>query len=117
MLLTRPPDLLLGLDPSVDRGDHRHVLRPGATVLLFTDGLVERRGASLDDGLEWLRATAADLGHLPLDELCDALLGDLDGRLDDDIALLAVRAHDESKPRPLEAGPERLPPGLEDTPS
>ncbi len=30
-------------------------LVPGATVLLYTDGLVERPGESLDEGLEWLR--------------------------------------------------------------
>jgi len=34
-------------------------LTPGSTVLLFTDGLFERRGESLDDGLERLRATVA----------------------------------------------------------
>jgi PAS domain S-box-containing protein len=108
-LLAGIPDLLLGLDAGTTRADHEQVLRPGATVLLFTDGLVERRGASLDDGLEWLRTTAASLGDLPLDELCDALLEGVAERLEDDVALLAVRAHPEGRPRPPEAGPERLP--------
>jgi serine phosphatase RsbU (regulator of sigma subunit) len=108
-LLAGIPDLLLGLDARTARTDHEQVLRPGATVLLFTDGLVERRGASLDDGLEWLRTTAASLGGLPLEELCDALLEGVAERLEDDVALLAVRAHPEGRPRPAEAGPERLP--------
>lgn len=108
-LLSRTPDLLLGLDPSTARSDHEEVLRPGATVLLYTDGLVERRGESLDRGLEWLRATAFALGALPLEDLCDGLLAELGNELDDDVALLAIRAHPEDRPRPAEAGPERLP--------
>jgi serine phosphatase RsbU (regulator of sigma subunit) len=108
-LLTTEPDLLLGLDPSTPRADHEHPVRPGATVLLFTDGLVERRGACLDEGLEWLRATAASHADLPLEQLCDALLAELLGGLEDDVALLAIRAHPQDRPRPPEAGPEKLP--------
>ena len=50
-LLERPVDLLLGVDPDTPRHHHAIALRPGATVVLYTDGLVERRDASLDDGL------------------------------------------------------------------
>ena len=46
---------------------------PGSTVLLYTDGLVERPEASLDEGLEWLRGFAAGVPAHP-DELCGALL-------------------------------------------
>ena len=90
-LLTSEADLLLGLDPAAVRRDHRVSLVAGATILLYTDGLVERRGESLDVGLERLRASAAELSRLPVERLCDALLARLaDGHLDD-IALLAVR--------------------------
>jgi hypothetical protein len=41
---------------------------PAATLMAFTDGLVERRGESLDVGLERLRA-AASATRLPLDRL------------------------------------------------
>ena len=94
-LLDTVPDLLLGLDPTTARTDHEHRLGEGDTVLLYTDGLVERRGVSIDTGLGWLCRRAADLSHLPLEKLCDALLAELAeaGGTEDDVALLALRAH------------------------
>ena len=44
-------DLLLGVDGLTARHEHVVALRPGATVLMFTDGLVERRHEDLDTGL------------------------------------------------------------------
>lgn len=52
---------MLGWDPAVQRHDHEVVLQPGSTVLLYTDGLVERRGASLDRGMAWLAEAAAEM--------------------------------------------------------
>lgn len=98
-LLRTDADLLLGVDPATQRSDLEQVLQPGATVLLFTDGLVERRGASIDDGLDWLLVAARRLGPLTLDNLCDALLEEVGDRGDDDLALLAVRAHDDDRKR------------------
>jgi hypothetical protein len=68
---------------------------------------VERRQTPLDDGFEWLRSTAEVLARrgVPLEELCDGLLEELGTDLEDDVALLAVRAHPEDRPRPAEAGP------------
>ncbi len=43
------------------RRDHAQTLEPGSTVVLHTDGLVEHRGSSLDDGTELLRTTATRL--------------------------------------------------------
>jgi hypothetical protein len=34
---------------------------------------------------------------------------------EDDVAVVAVRLHDQRGPRPAEAGPNRTPPGLPDT--
>jgi len=110
-LLDREPDLLLGLDPDVERSDHTQPLEPGATVLFYTDGLVERRGALLDEGTAWLVEAVSAWAQLPLDELCDRLLAELAGSVEDDVALLAVRAHPQDRPRPPEAGPEDLPDG------
>jgi serine phosphatase RsbU (regulator of sigma subunit) len=62
-----------------------------ATLLAFTDGLVERRGESIDNGLARLQR-AATANHADLDELLDRLIKDLreDGG-DDDTAIAALR--------------------------
>jgi serine phosphatase RsbU (regulator of sigma subunit) len=87
-------DLLLGLDPMAERSECVIGLEHGATVLLYTDGLVERRDQGLDEGLTQLRRVLRDLAvpHLGLEELCDELLGRmLPGRREDDVALVVVR--------------------------
>ena len=64
---------------------------PAATLVLYTDGLVESRDASLDDGLEALRSALADL-KLPPEAVADHLLEAL-GRSEgaaDDVALLVM---------------------------
>lgn len=90
-LLDIAADLLVGLDPATPRTDHQAVLEPGSTVLLCTDGLVERRHAGLDDGLSWLIQAATDLADLRPDQLCDTLLEQVSDDAEDDIALLALR--------------------------
>jgi serine phosphatase RsbU (regulator of sigma subunit) len=80
------------VSPDALRGEHHEELPPGSTLLLYTDGLVERRGASLDEGSAWLRRAVGELHALPLEELCDRLLAGLPWALEDDVALLAVRA-------------------------
>ena len=67
-------------------------LGTGDTLVLVTDGLVERRGEHIDTGLERLRDALAATGHLPL----DAGLGEVvrlatDEASDDDVAVLALR--------------------------
>jgi serine phosphatase RsbU (regulator of sigma subunit) len=66
-------------------------LRPGATLVLYTDGLVEHRDATLDDGLDRLLAAATDLSARPVDEVCDEIIARLHPELTDDIAILALR--------------------------
>ncbi len=97
LLLTDAPDLMLGVDSDTGRHDAQAPLPTGSTLVLFTDGLVERRGASLDDGLARLLAAVAELGDLPLDELCDTLLTRMTpGEQEDDVALVAVRVGDRT---------------------
>jgi serine phosphatase RsbU (regulator of sigma subunit)/PAS domain-containing protein len=111
------PEMLLGVDPSTRRTDTVTVLERGSTVLLYTDGLVERRDSDLDSGIERLLTALTDLAHLPLQQLCDAVLQRLvDGRPDDDVALIAIRLHRQDQPRPAEAGPRRLPGPVPDEP-
>lgn len=62
----------------------------GAMLVLYTDGLVERRGESIDDGLERLRSAA--VAHGPVDALCDLLLAAIpEGPGDDDLAVVTLR--------------------------
>ena len=112
-VLTTRPELMLGIEPTAPRTDHTVDLGDGQTLLLVTDGLVERRDADLDQGVAALREALRDLGELPLEQLCDTLLARmLPVDAEDDVALVAVRIYAEDRPRPPEAGPNRLPPGF-----
>jgi serine/threonine protein phosphatase PrpC len=103
-------DLLLGVDPAARRQESVVTLERGATVLLYTDGLVERRDADLDEGMTRLRDTLVELADHPLEELLDEVLERLvHGRPEDDVALVAIRLHRQDEPRPAEAGPNRIP--------
>ncbi|MEP7055038.1 MAG: SpoIIE family protein phosphatase [Actinomycetota bacterium] len=111
VFLDSEPDLLLGVDPDTARHDHVMELPDMSTLLLFTDGLVERRGASLDDGLAALQLALMDLGEVALDDLCDTLLERMvPDANEDDIALLAVRAYSDRAPGVSE--PTLLPQGM-----
>ena len=92
-VLEQESDLLLGFDLASERTDNEMLLPAGSTVLLYTDGLVERRGEHLDVGIDRLRVDLQSLGHLPIEKLLDALLErhTADGVAEDDIAVLAVR--------------------------
>ena len=91
-VLSNEPDLLLGLSLATERGDSSVELPEGSTVLLYTDGLVERRDEDIDTGIERLRSLVEQLGHLPLEQLCDELLQRMaSGAYEDDIALLGLR--------------------------
>jgi serine phosphatase RsbU (regulator of sigma subunit) len=90
-LVETPPDLMLGVEPGTRRSDHQRGLAPGDTVVLFTDGLVEVRGESLDDRLELLRSLVEQHSDAGPDALLDALLAALGAGATDDIALLAVQ--------------------------
>jgi Stage II sporulation protein E (SpoIIE)/GAF domain len=107
-LLHTSPELLLGVSTGASRGDHVATLPVGSTLLLYTDGLVERRGEVLDEGLARLVGAAETLAEHDLEGFCDALIDRMGYDGDDDMALLALRAHDPGQPRPAEAGPERL---------
>ncbi|GAA3935106.1 SpoIIE family protein phosphatase [Streptomyces gulbargensis] len=83
--------LLLGVDPHVPRPTAHDAVPPNATVLLYTDGLIERRDESLDASMERLGRHAAGLARESLDVFCDELLIGLGADSADDIAILAAR--------------------------
>jgi serine phosphatase RsbU (regulator of sigma subunit) len=91
VLLDRRPDRLLGVSPDSARHDHTVTLRPGDTVLFYTDGLVEQRDLSLDEGTARVVKELCRVGRDPLDQLCDELLAGMNLPIEDDVALLAVR--------------------------
>jgi serine phosphatase RsbU (regulator of sigma subunit) len=90
-LLETEPDLLLGLDEDVERQNHHLHLQAGATLVLYTDGLIERRDAPISQGLSWLAEVLADTHEMDPEKLCDFLLDAADAS-EDDVALLVLRA-------------------------
>jgi PAS domain S-box-containing protein len=68
-------------------------LPPGSTLMLYTDGLVERRDVSLDDGIAHLGATVERAMNLSVDDVADAALSELapPAGYDDDIAIVVYR--------------------------
>jgi serine phosphatase RsbU (regulator of sigma subunit) len=111
--LTVPIGPPLGIGWRGPRADGTAEMPEGSTLLLFTDGLFERRGMSLDDGRRKVADVLSRRSGQPLEELCDGLLEELAGDgVEDDIAVLAVRAHPVAGQRPAEAGPELLPPSM-----
>src|SRR6185437_12259771 len=73
-------------------------------LLLYTDGLIERPGETLDDGFARLRAVAADCAEQPVEAVCDELLERMappDGYRDD-VVVLALR-HRHAGPRSFAA--------------
>ena len=66
-------------------------LQEGSTLILYTDGLIERRDNSIDAGLERLKdAVTARCAYEP-ERLCDEIVGEFaDGSLDD-VVLLCLR--------------------------
>lgn len=92
-LMETEPDRMLGVDPDSPRHEHTAAFEDGHTLLLVTDGMIERRGADLDVGMAALREAMRDLGGRPVDELCDVLLSRMvPDAPEDDVALVAVRS-------------------------
>ncbi|MCV2460945.1 SpoIIE family protein phosphatase [Streptomyces sp. ICN988] len=83
--------LLLGVDTDQPRPHAAETLPDHATILLYTDGLIERRGEALDSSLTRLRQHAAALSREPIDIFLDELLTGLAPAHADDVALLAAR--------------------------
>jgi GAF domain-containing protein/anti-sigma regulatory factor (Ser/Thr protein kinase) len=81
----------LGVPGPRDTGDRRSRLDPGETMVLYTDGLVERHGASIEDGIHGLLATVAGGAAQPLGRLADLIIRDHAVGRPDDCCVLLVR--------------------------
>jgi serine phosphatase RsbU (regulator of sigma subunit) len=88
-----PPDgLLLGAEPGAKYAEARTHLRPGDTLLLFTDGLVERRDQPIDDAMAALTRRASR--PVPdVSAFADELLASIASDTGDDACLVAVHLH------------------------
>jgi anti-sigma regulatory factor (Ser/Thr protein kinase)/putative methionine-R-sulfoxide reductase with GAF domain len=88
-----PVDPPLGVAPPVSRRVATVDLPPGAVVCFYSDGLVERRGVSLDARLQQLCEAVA---VRPAEEVCTRIMARLVGpdRPTDDVALLTLRRLD-----------------------
>jgi anti-anti-sigma factor len=85
-------------------------IEPGATLLLYTDGLAERRGELLDDGLDRVREVAARLFRSDPARLTARLLTDVLADTDqpDDVAVIAARLLPPPLATRLPADPAQL---------
>ncbi|GAA0445319.1 hypothetical protein GCM10009544_05130 [Streptomyces stramineus] len=87
---------LLGLPTQDDwRTSAVELLPARSTLLLYTDGLVERPDEDIDQGLDRLARTAALLAGESLDVFCDTLLAEPAATGRDDICLIALRVPEE----------------------
>jgi serine/threonine-protein kinase RsbW len=103
---------LLGVGPLVPRAEGTAHVAAGASLLLYTDGLVERRGEAFDRGIQRLSRALAATASLDIERRADALLLRMlyDTQQRDDVALLCLcrtpatdrRFSEQLEPRPAE---------------
>ena len=92
--LTDGLGVILGVTSGAGAREATVALEAGDVLMLYTDGLVERRGESLTTSLDRLARVAASLEVADSGDLCDAVLAELlppSAVRDDDVALLVVR--------------------------
>ena len=98
-LLSGGHSIALGIRPNWSRPEAQVIVPARSTVLLYTDGLVERRRSPLDAGIDRAAALVQDGRLAPLDDLADQMMASLapNGGYQDDVVVLLYR-----HPAPLE---------------
>lgn len=97
---------LIGFGDAPRTSVERH-LRPGDLLVLYTDGLIERRDRSLRDGLEALVATTGSIGPQDAAGAGEELLSRFGDHPEDDVALVVVRVPDPTSTVDSGEGPRR----------
>lgn len=87
--MDKPRDTALGVLDGHSRTAGRRFLPPGTLILMFSDGLFERRDEDLDVSMAALLERTTLNSRLPLDELCDFLVETAPD--EDDLVLVAFR--------------------------
>ncbi len=92
-LVATEPDLLVGAALGTRRSQIRERVPTGSVLVLYTDGLIEQRERSIDEGVETLRTALAAAPEGDAEAIADSLIAQLSGgeALQDDVALLVVR--------------------------
>jgi serine phosphatase RsbU (regulator of sigma subunit) len=80
----------LGIDVGAGRSVVEGVLRPGDTLIMYTDGLVERRDECIDVGLLRLATALTSTGSTSGQLMPAALFNALGRPRADDVAVLAL---------------------------
>jgi PAS domain-containing protein len=89
-MLPLPGGVLLGLDPDAEYEEATLAMCSGDTLLLFTDGLIERRADSIGDALREFTAAAVPAGP-DAESLADRILADASSDTGDDACLVVTR--------------------------
>jgi serine phosphatase RsbU (regulator of sigma subunit) len=90
--LPLPGGVLLGMDPDARYEEATQSLALGDTLLLFTDGLIERRGESIEDVLaEFVAALPSGSAELTAAAQADKVLASAVSDTGDDACLVVVR--------------------------
>jgi serine phosphatase RsbU (regulator of sigma subunit)/PAS domain-containing protein len=89
--LSPPHGLLLGADPDATYAEITTPLQLGDILLLFTDGLIERRDKPIDDALDTLRQIASRGAPGDIGSFADRVVAEASSNTDDDACLVAVR--------------------------
>jgi PAS domain S-box-containing protein len=92
-LLTDATSVPLAVRRDEPRPQTTRMLPPGSTLMLFTDGLVERKYESIDDGIDRAADVLVQTTSLPVNAVADAVLRELApaAGYDDDVAMVVYR--------------------------
>lgn len=91
-VLETPSGVVLGVQEEPYFAEQRVELRPGDVLVLFTDGLVERRGRDIDDAIEVLLGLAPRLFGADARTVVDVVVSRLgNGDFEDDACVMALR--------------------------
>ncbi len=93
-LLDEASSVPLAVTHSRPRPQTTHPLPAGSTLMLYTDGLIERRDRSIDSQIDRMSAVLADTARMPIEGVADAVLRALvpDAGFDDDVAIVIYRS-------------------------
>lgn len=109
-LLADAASVPLAVRRNEQRPQTTQLLPPGSTLMLFTDGLVERKHESIDEGIARAANVLAQTMTAPLDTIADMVLHELapEAGYDDDVAMVIYRHHQTPLRIETDAAPEQL---------